>query len=198
MMSTASRTTASLSDAKKRKTELRCQFGRAAEAVAGIGEALFSARCAPVQSPNLSTNLVLRLQLSENRRVKKPIVIAALFVAPFFAFAQAPSPSASSSSGASSSSSVPAQKIDSEKERLIRDVLARTKEVEQAQERIAQGMAGMKQMMPRLPEKYWEKYRSLISESELTARLIRVYDQRYTTDELKSLLDFTIRRPEKK
>ena len=51
-------------------------------------------------------------------------------------------------------------------------------------------MAGMKQMMPRLQEKYWEKYRSLISESELTARLIRVYDQRYTTDELKSLLEF--------
>ena len=122
--------------------------------------------------------------------MKKPIVIAALFVAPFFAFAQAPSPSASSSSGVSSSSSVPAQKIDSEKERLIRDVLARTKEVEQAQERIAQGMAGMKQMMPRLQEKYWEKYRSLISESELTARLIRVYDQRYTVDELKSLLEF--------
>ena len=55
---------------------------------------------------------------------------------------------------------------------------------------MAQAIAGMKQMMPRLPEKYWDKYRSLISESELTARLIRVYDQHYTTDELKSLLEF--------
>lgn len=122
--------------------------------------------------------------------MKKPIVIAALFVAPFFAFAQAPSPSTSPNSGSSSSSSVPAQKIDSEKERLIRDVLARTKEVEQAQERISQAVAGMKQMRPRLQEKYWEKYRSLISENDLRNRLIEVYDKLYTTDALRSMLQF--------
>ncbi len=73
---------------------------------------------------------------------------------------------------------------------MIRDVLARTQEVEQAEERIAQAMAGMKQMMPRLQEKYLEKYRSLISENDLRNRLIEVYDKRYTTDELRSMLQF--------
>lgn len=130
------------------------------------------------------------MQLSENRSVKRPIVIAVLVVAPFFAFAQTPLPSASSSSGSSSSSVAPAQKIDSEKERLIRDVLARTKEVEQAQERIEQAISGMKQMMPRLRDKYWEKYRSLISENDLRRRLIEVYDKHYTADELRSMLQF--------
>jgi hypothetical protein len=130
------------------------------------------------------------MQLSENKRVKKPIVVFALFIASFSAFAQAPSPSASSNSGGSSTPATPAQKIDSEKEQLIRDVLARTKEVEQAQERIGQALVGMRQMMSRLPEKYWEKYRSMISENDLRNRLVHVYDKLYSVDELRSMLQF--------
>src|SRR5216683_4006685 len=54
MIKTASRTTASLSDAKKRKSELHCQFKRAVEAVAAIDEAIFSARYAAVQLRNFA------------------------------------------------------------------------------------------------------------------------------------------------
>jgi uncharacterized protein len=59
-----------------------------------------------------------------------------------------------------------------------------------AQERIAQAMAAMKQVMVRMPPKFWDTYQSLISETELRDRLTEVYDKRYTTDEIKSLLAF--------
>jgi hypothetical protein len=108
--------------------------------------------------------------------VKKSLVILAFLLIPFVAFAQTSSPSSAT--------------IDTEKGKLIRTLLGQTREVEMAQERIAQAQAGLKQMMPRLPEKYWEKYRSLISENELRDRLAQVYDKRYTTDEIKSLIEF--------
>ena len=81
-------------------------------------------------------------------------------------------------------------KIDAEKEKLIRSVLARTKEVEMAQERMLQALAGMKQLMTRVPEKYWEKYRNFISPEDLQNRLVQVYDKHYTKEELKELLRF--------
>lgn len=68
--------------------------------------------------------------------------------------------------------------------------MARTKEAELAQERILQGLAGMKRMMPRVPEKVWDKYLQLIGLEELLNRLIYVYDKHYTSDELNELLKF--------
>jgi hypothetical protein len=113
--------------------------------------------------------------------VNKLLAIAAVFIVPFLAFAQtSPSPDAS----------VGTAKIDPEKKQLLLKLLSQTKEVEMAQERIAQAMAGMKQLMVRLPPKYWDKYQSLMSESELRDRLMQVYDKRYTTDEIKSLIAF--------
>jgi hypothetical protein len=73
---------------------------------------------------------------------------------------------------------------------LIRQVLTRSKAAELAQERILQGMAGMKLTMPRVPEKFWEKYRQLISVDELRDRLVSVYDKHYTSEELNELLKF--------
>jgi len=113
--------------------------------------------------------------------VNKLLAIAAVFIVPVLAFAQtSPSPDAS----------VGPAKIDPEKKQLLLKLLSQTKEVEMAQERIAQAMVGMKQLMVRMPPKYWEKYQSLMSETELRDRLMEVYDKRYTTDEIKSLIAF--------
>lgn len=59
-----------------------------------------------------------------------------------------------------------------------------------AQERIFQALAGMKQMAPRIPEKYWDQYRQLITVDELRNRLVSVYDKHYTSEELTELLKF--------
>jgi hypothetical protein len=87
-------------------------------------------------------------------------------------------------------STSPATKIDPEKEKLIRQVMTRTKEAELAQERILSALAGMKTLMPRVGEKYWEKYRQLVSVEELSKRLVYVYDKHYTSEDLNQLLKF--------
>jgi hypothetical protein len=129
--------------------------------------------------------------LSENKAVNKLLVAAAAFllVVAFPIHGQTPPPSFPSGADATGAQP-PAQKIDPEKERLIRQVMSRTKEAEQAQERILQALAGMKLMMPRVAEKYWDKYRQLISIDELRNRLIIVYDKHYTSEELNELLKF--------
>ena len=122
--------------------------------------------------------------------MNKLLVAAAfLLVVAFPIHGQTPPPSSPSGADATGAPP-PAQKIDPEKERLIRQVMSRTKEAEQAQERILQALAGMKLMMPRVPEKYWDKYRQLISIDELRNRLIIVYDKHYTSEELNELLKF--------
>ena len=138
--------------------------------------------------------LVPCLLLSENKTVNKLLVAAALLlIAAFSICAQTPPPSFSSGAEAFSApplSTPPPKKVDPEKEKLIRQVLVRTQEAEMAQERILQGMAGMKQMMPRVPEKYWTQYRRLITVDELRNRLVYVYDKHYTSEELTDLLKF--------
>ena len=99
-------------------------------------------------------------------------------------------PSGAAALGASPQPSQPAKKVDPEKEKLIRQVMARTKEAEQAQERILSALAGMKLMMPRVGEKYWERYRQLISTDELRNRLVIVYDKHYSSEELNEMLKF--------
>ena len=99
-------------------------------------------------------------------------------------------PSGADALGASPLPSPPAKKVDPEKEKLIRQVMAHTKEAEQAQERILQALAGMKLMMPRVAEKFWDKYRQLISIDELRTRLVIVYDKHYSSEELSELLKF--------
>lgn len=58
------------------------------------------------------------------------------------------------------------------------------------EERLRQAMDGMKQAMPRVPEKYFEKYRALITSDELRNNLIGVFDKHFSTEELKALLQF--------
>jgi uncharacterized protein len=133
--------------------------------------------------------------LSENNGVTKLLPALVLFVAPLSIYAQAPTPSFQSGAEAFNASPIPTEtpapkKIDSEKEKLIRSLLARTKEAEMAEERVLQAMAGMKQLMPRVPEKYWQKYRSLITVEELQNRLVEVYDRHFTAAEIQSLIQF--------
>jgi hypothetical protein len=129
--------------------------------------------------------------LSENKSVKKFLVAIVLLVTPLFNYAQTPPPSFPSGADAFNASPIPMpKKVDSEKEKLIRSLLSRTREAEMAEARMLQAMAGMKQMMPRVPEKYWDKYRSLISVEELQNRLVAVYDKYYTTEEVTGLLQF--------
>lgn len=119
------------------------------------------------------------------------LLIATLFAVPFSIFAQTPPPPFPPGAGAFSASPPAVEKkIDAEKEKLIRNLLARTKEAEMAQERILQGMTGLKQMMPRVPEKYWAQYRQLISVDELRNRLLYVYDKHFASADLKALLQF--------
>jgi uncharacterized protein len=59
-----------------------------------------------------------------------------------------------------------------------------------AQVRILQALEAMKIAMPRVPEKFWDKYQRLISIDELQNRLVQVYDKHYTSDELNDLLKF--------
>jgi hypothetical protein len=101
---------------------------------------------------------------------------------------QAQEPSATTAP--SPTATVAPASIDPEKERLIRELLVRTKETEMAVQRIMQGVAGMQQAMPRVPEKYWAEYREKINADELRNRLVRVYDKYFTVDELKALLQF--------
>ena len=68
--------------------------------------------------------------------------------------------------------------------------MSRTKEAEQAQERILQALTGMKFMMPRVAEKYWERYRELINVDELRNRLVIVYDKHFSSEELNEMLKF--------
>ena len=84
----------------------------------------------------------------------------------------------------------PVQQIEPQKAQLIRQVLDRSKEAEQAQERILHAIDGMKLIMPRVGEKFWDKYRQLINLDELRERLVYVYDKYYTTEELSELLKF--------
>jgi uncharacterized protein len=138
----------------------------------------------------ISRRLVSRAHLSQNGIVNR-LIIATLFAVPLSIFAQTPPPSIPPAAGAfNASPAVVEKKIDPEKEKLIRNLLARTKEAEMTQERIFQGMAGLKQMMPRVPEKYWAQYRQLISVDELRNRLVYVYDKHFTSDDLKALLQF--------
>jgi hypothetical protein len=131
--------------------------------------------------------------LSENKAVNKFLFAAAAFllIVAFPIRGQTPPPSFPSGAdafGAPPISTPPSKKVDPEKEKLIRKVMARTKEAEQAQERILQALAGMKILMPRVGEKFWEKYRQLITIEELRNRLVYVYDKHYTPEDLNELL----------
>jgi uncharacterized protein len=133
--------------------------------------------------------------LSENNMVNKLLIAPFLLIAAFPIRGQSPAPSVPSAvesfaSPQPSPSGATVTKIDPEKEKLIRQVMARTKEAELAQERILSALAGMKTLMPRVGEKYWEKYRQLVSVEELTKRLVYVYDKHYTSQELNDLLKF--------
>ena len=123
--------------------------------------------------------------------MKKFFVATAAFllIITFPISGQTPPPSFPSGADAFGASP-PAKKVDPEKEKLIRQVMARTKEAEQAQERILQAIAGTKALMPRVPEKYWERYRELISIDELRNRLVIVYDKHYSSEELNEMLKF--------
>ncbi len=59
-----------------------------------------------------------------------------------------------------------------------------------AQELILQNVAGLRQMMPRVPEKYWVQYRQFITIDELRNRLAYVYDKHFTSEDLTELLKF--------
>jgi hypothetical protein len=128
--------------------------------------------------------------------VNKLLIAPFLLIVAFPIHGQTPStsfPSAVESFGASpqpSPSASSATKIDPEKEKLIRQVMTHTKEAELAQERILSALAGMKTLMPRVGEKYWEKYRQLVSVEELSKRLVYVYDKYYTSEDLNQLLKF--------
>lgn len=121
-------------------------------------------------------------------------LLIAILVSPVLSLpvqAQSPPPLVPPSSAAPSpAATVAAAPIDPEKERLIRELLSKTKETEMAVERIMQGVAGMKQVMPRVPEKYWAQYSEKINTDDLRNRLVQVYNKYFTTDELKALLQF--------
>ena len=123
--------------------------------------------------------------------MNKVLVAALLLAAVSSIHGQTPSPSVPSAADAiASPSPPPTGQVDPEKAQLIRQVLARTKGAEMAQERILQAMAAMKLSMPRVADKYWDKYRDLISLDELRDRLAHVYDKHYTSEELNELLKF--------
>jgi hypothetical protein len=138
-------------------------------------------------------NLRLGVGLSEKRSVNK-LLIAAILISSSLSLttrAQSPPPTQPSLSTLPTATPTGVEtKVDPEKDKVIRAVLAKTKEVEIAQERILQGLAGMKQLMPRIPEKYWVEYREKISANELRDRLVRVYDKHFTPEELKAILEF--------
>ena len=123
--------------------------------------------------------------------MNKLLAVIFLLIAAFSVHAQTPPPSFPSGAAAISAPPLtPTTKIDPEKEKLSRLVLARTQEAEMAQERILQSVAGLKQMMPRVPEKYWVQYRQFITVEELRNRLAYVYDKHFTSEELTELLKF--------
>jgi hypothetical protein len=138
-------------------------------------------------------NLRLGVELSEKRIVNKLLIATVLIssVLSLITRAQSPPPTVPSLSTSPTATPTGAEtKVDPEKDRVIRSVLAKTREVEMAQERILQGLTGMKQLMPRIPEKYWVEYREKISANELRDRLVRVYDKHFTPEELKAILEF--------
>lgn len=89
-----------------------------------------------------------------------------------------------------SNTTQPMKPADPQKEKLIRDLLTKTRDVELAQERILQGLAGMKQFMPRVPQKYWDEYRAHVNLDDIRNQLVQVYDKRFSTDEIKGLIQF--------
>ncbi len=80
--------------------------------------------------------------------------------------------------------------VDPQKDKVIRELLTKTHEVEMAQERILQGLSGMKQFMPRVPQKYWDEYRARISLDDVRNQMVEVYAKQFTTDEVKAILAF--------
>jgi uncharacterized protein len=127
------------------------------------------------------------------RRIVNKLLIGSILISPVLSLstgAQSPPPLPPLSRSSSATSTVAETKVDPEKEKVIRTLLAKTQDAEMAEARIAQALAGMKQMMPRVPEKYWREYRQLISTDDLRNRLVHVYDKHFTTEELKAILAF--------
>ncbi len=138
----------------------------------------------------INEDLRLTPSVSEKKRVKKLLVTATLLTSPVLAFSTLGQITPAPASAAAAPQTSATQNSDPEKEKLIRELLTKTREVEMAEERIFQGLAAMKQVMPNVPEKYWDEYRRRIRSEELRSELVAIYARRFSIDDVKGLLAF--------
>jgi uncharacterized protein len=141
-------------------------------------------------APRVNEYLRLPPSVSEKKSVKKLLVTVTLLTSSLLTFSAMGQTTPEPASEAAAPQAPTEQNIDPEKEKLIRDLLTKTREVEMAEERIFQGVAAMKQVMPNVPEKYWDEYRKRIRGEELRNRLIAIYASHFSTDDVKALLAF--------
>ncbi len=81
-------------------------------------------------------------------------------------------------------------KADPGKESLIRQVIAATGTVRDAEDNVDRMIGTLTRVSPRTPPDLWKQLRDNIAPGEISDLAITLYDRHYSRQELRSLLDF--------
>ncbi|MES2460395.1 MAG: DUF2059 domain-containing protein [Armatimonadota bacterium] len=111
--------------------------------------------------------------------------IAAFCSSPVFAAIQTPSPSTPSTTPVTKSV-LP----DAEKEQDIRQLITLTGGDKMGQQMMDQMIPEMQKILPQIPADFWVAFRKKTKMSELTERLLPVYDKYYSKEDVKGLIQF--------
>jgi hypothetical protein len=79
---------------------------------------------------------------------------------------------------------------DAEKEQDIRQLISLTGGDKVGQQMLDQMIPQMQKMLPQVPEAFWQEFRKKTKMSELTERLLPIYDKYYSKEDVKGLIQF--------
>jgi hypothetical protein len=85
-----------------------------------------------------------------------------------------------------------AQASDTLKQRLVRELVAKARFVDQAMQVIEQAVPAQRATNPRVPEVFWDRFLEQVRarRGELEAGYVTIYDHNFTADEIRQLITF--------
>jgi hypothetical protein len=102
------------------------------------------------------------------------------------------SPAISQTPNAQAGSALAEKKVDPEKEKAIRKLIALTHAERTMLEGMKVGLAAQKKAQPEIPDAFWEEFikRATDNIGEFVTILVGVHDRHYTTDQIDQMIAF--------
>ena len=109
--------------------------------------------------------------------------LIALLLVPMLVAQPSPSPTAAPAA----TSSAP---LDPEKAKMIRQMMDLTQTAHLADQMMVETIASLKGSIQGVPDEFWTKFQAKLNPAELQDRMVKIYDEHFTKQDLQAVLDF--------